>query len=733
MLPLFESAFNFTDIRSFLAIAIKHVRLMILCFCLGLCLGLLYLTYKRPLYYSKALIHVINLAPLPVDAETVYKDTSMESIISQLNSPHIMERTALTVGIKASYDRLMDQHIKLQKIAGNSEGDLVLELWPYNNGVAQAWAKALVDEYLAYRDEKRAEQREKTIRRFQREMEEVRRKMEEFEQSKYVFQEENQITENKRLLTELSRVPLRLIAVNEKTAFLKPIMQRLSSNTLSPTEQLSLIASTRKRVEELEIGKIISRTPTNTPAKSTSDIIITPDLVAMGEPWQLLEKDLRRIQQQLAEAEKTYLPGHQKIIALKNQQAKIEKEIAIELDMSRKRFDLEFAALEAEKRDAEQRYHEFEELSKKDAAIGRAFALMQAGRLSWEVMYNQLATLVQQYDFGGEKERATLQYMGLIDYRNWPISPYRRKIFLYAMLLGLGMAIGIPFLLEYLDDTISFDEQAERQLGLRTIGIIPEIDKGATQNTQLNLLGHKRDRRLTEYFRVIRVNLMSNVSFKGPRQVIMIASSLPKEGKSVVALNLAISFAMLGEKTLLIDADLRRGSLHHVFDISPRPGLGQILIEAALPRSEAVIRTPEPNLDFLPCGRHIHSASELLESEAFGKLMKELRGQYTRIVLDTPPVLGLAETSSMVKEVDGIIMVVWSGNTALKAAKTAKSMLDINGAKYFGCVLNKLDLSNATAYYYYYYYSYKYYQAYHKPLDPPLRNPPLPTSPIEPS
>ncbi len=227
----------------------------------------------------------------------------------------------------------------------------------------------------------------------------------------------------------------------------------------------------------------------------------------------------------------------------------------------------------------------------------------------------------------------------------------------------------------------------------------------------------ERHRQLIEYFRVLRVNLLSDINFTGQRRFILITSSLPKEGKSIVALNLAASFAGLGEKTLLIDADLRRGTLHRVFNLPSRPGLGQLLRNDAT-IEQAVVQTTVKNLFFLPCGRHVHAASELLESQAFGDLMQTFRGQYQRIILDTPPVLGLAETSSMSKHADGVLLIIWSGNTAFKAIKTAKSILDANGARFFGCVLNKLDLSNATAYYYYYYYSYRYYHAYHTAPEP---------------
>ncbi|MBI3987305.1 MAG: polysaccharide biosynthesis tyrosine autokinase [Lentisphaerae bacterium] len=703
MIPLFESVVSFTDLKAFLAIAIKHRRLMVLCVCFGLASALTYITYARPVYYSKALIDVIASEPLPVDAQTVFIDSTLPSVIAQLKSPHIAERTARALGLKGGLDTL----VKKTVLTVNSERDLTLEIWPYSAVVARRWPAAVVNEFLDYREERRFERREKKVKDFTGQLEKIRIKIEETEEEKKRFIEAEGVEATRRLLSEMTRVPGRLALVNEKLAYLQPLKDKLRDRSLSTIELLSLLTAARRHGEQLEVGKILQAGDRGTNASST--IIVTPDGAA-EETWQRLEKEQRRLKQDLKEAETVYLPGHRKIVELTQALEKVDKELAFELDTAAGRFALEFTALDSEKDDLKKQLVRFDEIREKDAELARKFQQLQAGRLGWESMYSTLARSLEQLEFA-DHERVTIQFMGLTDYKPYPISPYRKKILLFGLLFGLGLAIGVPFVLEYLDDTIAFDEQVERQLGLQNIGIIPEIEKKPREETELDMLAEKHGRMFKEYFRVIRVNLMSNVKFTGPRQVFMIASALPKEGKSIVSLNLALSFASLGEKTLLIDADLRRGALHRIFETSPRPGLGQLLRSESSFR-EAILSTSQANLFFLPCGRHVSSASELLETGAFSNLMKDLRGQYQRIVLDTPPILGLAETSSMARLADGILLVIWSGGTPLKAIRTAKAMLDANGAKFFGTVLNKMNMSSATTYYYYYYYSYKYYQAY---------------------
>jgi len=124
------------------------------------------------------------------------------------------------------------------------------------------------------------------------------------------------------------------------------------------------------------------------------------------------------------------------------------------------------------------------------------------------------------------------------------------------------------------------------------------------------------------------------------------------------------------------------------------------------------------NLHLLTCGKHLNTASELLDSDQFSKLMIELRGKYQRIILDSPPVLGLSETLIMQRAADGVLLVIWSDFTAMSSVKSAMQALQVNGAKFSGFVLNRLDFSTLTNRYKYFYYAPLYYANY-QPLPAP--------------
>jgi succinoglycan biosynthesis transport protein ExoP len=301
----------------------------------------------------------------------------------------------------------------------------------------------------------------------------------------------------------------------------------------------------------------------------------------------------------------------------------------------------------------------------------------------------------------------------LMEVRELPVSPHRLKLAVYSIILGLGLAIGVPLLLEYLDHTVTNIEQAEVDFDLRALGIVPQMLDGALPSGNRHAtIDSKPDRHLLENFRVIRTNLLSNGSPAGATpQVIMVASSLPQEGKSLVSANLALSFAQMGEKTLIIDADLRRGRLHRAFRVKAKPGLSNVLMGTAT--LEAALQpTKQENLSLLPYGKHTEGITELLGSPNLTNTLAELRTQFQRIILDTPPVLGLSDAAMLLPVTDGVVFVIWSKRTSSRSLQMALQHLRDNGANIYGFVLNRMDLNDSANYYHYYYYSSYYYQNY---------------------
>jgi capsular exopolysaccharide synthesis family protein len=213
-----------------------------------------------------------------------------------------------------------------------------------------------------------------------------------------------------------------------------------------------------------------------------------------------------------------------------------------------------------------------------------------------------------------------------------------------------------------------------------------------------------------ENFRLIRSSIVLNQSPKGDARVIMVTSARPGEGKTTIAANIGWAFSSMGERTLIIDCDLRRGRLHKVSDVTNSPGLTDALTGKA--ETDVCIRkSAADQLWLFPRGPVVAGTTELLNTETFANILKDLRGKYDRIILDTPPVLGLSETSFLQSHAEGVVLVVRSDTTPRKDVEDAFHALSKLDAHFYGFVLNRVDFSKLANHYYYYYYSSSYYDS----------------------
>jgi capsular exopolysaccharide synthesis family protein len=238
----------------------------------------------------------------------------------------------------------------------------------------------------------------------------------------------------------------------------------------------------------------------------------------------------------------------------------------------------------------------------------------------------------------------------------------------------------------------------EMTFQLRGLGTIPAL-RGRVDYPPLLERDDGKRTALAENFEIIRTNLLSIASFTKVPQVTMITSARPNEGKTLVSSNLAAAFAQVGDRTLLIDTDLRRGHAHRLFGYRRAPGLSNVLLDE-LPIEEAIRPTAQRNHFVLTAGRQLDTGPEILGSARFADLMAQLREKYDRIIIDTPPVLGLSETLVLQRHVDGVLFVIRGGHTSFRIMKGAIETLQSSGANFYGFVLNRLNLNGTTNHYF---------------------------------
>jgi len=304
-----------------------------------------------------------------------------------------------------------------------------------------------------------------------------------------------------------------------------------------------------------------------------------------------------------------------------------------------------------------------------------------------------------------------------------PIEPNVPRNLLFAAVLGLATGIGMAFLIEGLDNTVRTTEQAQLISGIASLGMIPLGSKSAregpnpkrlviaTSKEAVELVTQVRPQsQMAESYRALRTSLLlSNLG--APPKVIMVTSALPQEGKTTTSINTAVVLAQKGVRVLLIDADLRRPSIHKTLGMGPRSGLSNVLTGSTT-LEQAISRTAIlPNLFVLPAGTPPPNPAELLASANMRDVLLQLREQFDHIVIDTPPSLSVTDAVVLSPRSDAVVLVIRSGQTTKQALRRSRDTLLQVNAKLVGVLLNAVDLSSPD-YYYYYEYRGKYASYY---------------------
>jgi capsular exopolysaccharide synthesis family protein len=302
------------------------------------------------------------------------------------------------------------------------------------------------------------------------------------------------------------------------------------------------------------------------------------------------------------------------------------------------------------------------------------------------------------------------------------VKPNKKMNLILGIVLGVGLGVGYAILKEFLDNTVKAVEHLERK-GLSILGIIPDMQgrserKLAAAATKPSRGGTEFKRRLITYedpkspisesYRSLRTNI-AYASVDKKIKSLLVSSSQPGEGKSTTTANLAIAFAQLRKKTLLVDADLRKPVQHNVFDQPRGPGLSEYLIGEVEDVNRIITKTKVENLYILTAGHLPPNPSELLGSDRMSQLIDSLEKEWDIVLLDSPPIVAVTDASMISSEMDAIAMVVKAGHTERLALDRALDVLKNVKAPLIGAILNGASQENMGGKYAYYYSYYNYY------------------------
>jgi polysaccharide biosynthesis transport protein len=388
-----------------------------------------------------------------------------------------------------------------------------------------------------------------------------------------------------------------------------------------------------------------------------------------------------------------YKPSFPNMVHLRARISEIDRQIAAEIKLIKESLKSSYqAALE-----------EQQSLSRHVAKLKADVMDGQTRSIQYNILKREVDTsktlydgLLQRYKeigvAGGVDANNLANNVAIVDRAQVPGAPYRPNGTLnvsLALVLGLMMGGAAAFVREYFDDTFKTPDELEEGLGLPVLGVIP-LSQGFEQS---NVLVTDPRSDIAEAYRSLRTALQFSTPF-GVSKSLLVTSSCSGEGKSTTAIMLARNFAQLGMKVLLIDADLRNPTVHKHFGLTTDSGLTNCLVGQALP-PEAFQPTDLPYLTFLPCGPRPRNPAELLAGRRMPILLAVASEKFDLVIVDGPPVAGLADAPLLASMTAGTLLVVEANAVRRGASMAALKRLSFARAQMVGTVLNKFDVRKA--------------------------------------
>jgi capsular exopolysaccharide synthesis family protein len=446
-----------------------------------------------------------------------------------------------------------------------------------------------------------------------------------------------------------------------------------------------------------------------------------------GEALKKLAEDLGEAQQKFAEGRTTFGANHPEYKKLQSRVTELEAQ----LDAARKnvgrRAQVEY--YEAKDRESQLENAVKDTKAEYDGLNARSFEYQTLKREAEgdKKLYEELVRRIREAGINASFQNSSIRVADLARPGLRPVFPKMWLNVLLAFLFATFFSVGAAVLSDVLDNTVRDPDQISRLMNADVIGSLPAVKdwrrhlspvqgihvlNGASSNGNGALMkaNGAGDQALSNYEEAIRTlrNSILLTDFDRRLRSILLTSASPSEGKSTVAAHLAATHASQHKRTLLIDGDLRRPSVHRLYQVPNSVGLSNVLLEQISWR-DAVIRIDDPKgLDVLPAGPSTRRASDLI-GMGLAELIEEATREYDLVVLDAPPLLGFAEPLQMATAVDGVIVVARAGDTSRKALNTVITTLTRLRANLVGVVLNEVHREVSAGYYYYYGHYSKYY------------------------
>jgi len=454
------------------------------------------------------------------------------------------------------------------------------------------------------------------------------------------------------------------------------------------------------------------------------DIDAVPEIRA-DALLQELQKRRADLAVQYTEALNQYGPNFPKVLRVQAQMKEVDDQIARES----KGIILQ---LESDYREAKQR----EELIRQALELQKAetnnmaekmvqYNILKRESEADKTLYEGLLTKLKEAGISEGLKSSNLRVVDPAMIPSYPSRPAKARNIALAFLVGLVGGIGLALLREYLDNTVKTPDDVEALSRLPSLAVVPAFGDDGNRKRRIGLFGghptnghdkrielvaqHLPKSQMSEAFRALRTALLLSQP-DHPPQVILVTSALPREGKTTAAANLAVTLAQLGDKTVLVDADLRKPGVGRLLNLGTGKyaGLSSYLAGVSTLDLVTVPHPAIPNLAAIPTGPLPPNPADLLSSHKLADAIAELRTKFKFVVIDSPPIMAATDAVILSVQADGVLLVVRSGETPKEAFTRTRDLLISVKSRLLGVVLNAVDASAPDYYYSYRYYPYSY-------------------------
>jgi len=509
-------------------------------------------------------------------------------------------------------------------------------------------------------------------------------------------------------------------------------------NVINPEEKTSILSA-----RLLELNSEYTKTQADRVKKEAaynsvqSGTLEAAQVSTQGDALKRLTENLNDALEKFAEVKNHYGLNHPEYKKAQTRVQELESQIASTGDSVRQRVEVEYR--EAVNREAMISSAVQETKTEFDRLNSRSFEYQTLKREADgdKKLYEELVRKIKEAGINASFQNSSIRVADPARPGLKPVFPKIWLNLLLAFLCSTFLAVGIAVVSDVLDNTVRDPDQVTRLMKTEVIGSLPAVKDwrrrlspinahtgtGLLSGPHLNgngagmkelaiVVGETGYQALSTYEEAIRTlrNSILLTDFDRRLRSILLTSASPSEGKSTVAAHLAATHAGQGKRTLLIDGDLRRPSVHRLYQVPNSVGLSNVLLQQISWR-DALVRMPEPEgLDILPAGPSTRRASDLVGT-GLAELVEEAAREYDLVVLDAPPLLGFAEPLQMASFVDGVIIVARAGDTSRTALASVITTLARLRANLVGVVLNEVHREISPGYYYSYYNRYSKYYA----------------------